>query len=188
MGCGKTKDPLPPLPSFSSPRFLFPLRSSARTNFARDPPRSRPVSLFFAPRVPHGSLHSPARRPCRPLLFVRLLGCREAQRHEKKESGIGPSLLSSRSHYYTSHSVSSSVVLALVLPSPSHPLTLFAPAAVAAAARWFVNAKFKLSRAALLKPCDANEGTNTSILSKSLPPTFPPLTRATLQTPKRAYQ
>lgn len=54
-----------------------------------------------------------------------------------------------------------------------------------AAARWFVNAKFKLSRATLLhKPlCDANEGTNTSTLSKS--PREPP---PPLQTPKRAYQ
>lgn len=38
-----------------------------------------------------------------------------------------------------------------------------------AAERWFVNAKFKLSRTALLEPsCDANEDTNTSTLSKSL--------------------
>lgn len=54
-----------------------------------------------------------------------------------------------------SHSVAACVALAF-----SPPL---------AVERWFVNAKFKLSRAALVEPsCDANEDTNTSTLSKSL--------------------
>lgn len=97
---------------------LFSLHS-ARTNFARVP-----VPPFFFSPAPEfqGSLLS--LRPLPPPLATAaaasvssfcLVGCRQAQRHEKKESGIGP--LSSRPVLRLSparsHSVFSSVVLAL---------------------------------------------------------------------------
>lgn len=117
-----------------------------------------------------------------------LVGCRQAQRHEKKESGIGPLsshpvLLSLSCSFSFSFLVCRSRALL-----HRHPLLLLSLPLlflVLAAARWFVNAKFKLSRATLLHEplCDANEGTNTSTLSKS--PREPP---PPLQTPKRAYQ
>lgn len=171
---------------------LFSLHS-ARTNFARVPV----PPFFFSPRSGVPRFSSLSLRPLPPPLATAaaasvssfcLVGCRQAQRHEKKESGIGP--LSSHPVLHLSparsHSVFSSVVLALsstaTLSSSSRLPLLYL---VLAAARWFVNAKFKLSRATLLHEplCDANEGTNTSTLSKS--PREPP---PPLQTPKRAYQ
>lgn len=173
---------------------LFSLHS-ARTNFARVP-----VPPFFFSPAPRSSkvLFSLSLRPLPPPLATAaaasvssfcLVGCRQAQRHEKKESGIGP---------LSSHPVLHlSLLLVLIQFSRfcrsrthlhRHPLLLLSLPLLflaLAAARWFVNAKFKLSRATLLHEplCDANEGTNTSTLSKS--PREPP---PPLQTPKRAYQ
>lgn len=91
------------------------------------------LSPFFSPRVPRFS--SPPATASVSSFY--LVGCRGAQRHGKKESGIGP-LLSSRSLL-----LSFSFLLC-------RSRALLHPAV--AAVRWFVNAKFKLSHAALLEP------------------------------------
>lgn len=189
---GKTKDPR------SVPRSLFlGLISlhSARTNFARVPVPL--LLLLTSSKEFQGSLLSPAaaaatRYRCRRVSFFFLSGWLPPSAKTRKERERNwPALLSSRSTSLSparSHSVFSSVVLALSSAtafssssrSPCSSLVL-------AAARWFVNAKFKLSRATLLHEplCDANEGTNTSTLSKSPPPRATP---APYKTPKRAYQ
>lgn len=139
------------------------------------------------------SLSPPAaaatRYRCRRVSFFFLSGWLPPSAKTRKERERNwPALLSSRS---TSLSCSFSFSF-LVCRSRTHLhrhllLLLSLPLLflVLAAARWFVNAKFKLSRATLLHEplCDANEGTNTSTLSKS--PREPP---PPLQTPKRAYQ
>lgn len=164
---------------------LFSLHS-ARTNFARVPVPL--LLLLTSSGVPRFSSLSLSLRPLPPPLATAaaaasvssfcLVGCRQAQRHEKKESGIGP--LSSHPVLHLSPARSHSVFSSLSFShSPPHRhllLLLSLPLLflVLAAARWFVNAKFKLSRATLLHEplCDANEGTNTSTLSKS--PREPP--------------
>lgn len=177
---------------------LFSLHS-ARTNFARVPvpppllllltssgvPRFSSLSLSLSARCRRR--HSLPLPPRQFLLFVWLAAAKrkdtKRKRAELARSPLIPILHLSPAR---SHSVFSSVVLALssaaaLLLLLSLPLLFLA----LAAARWFVNAKFKLSRATLLHEplCDANEGTNTSTLSKS--PREPP---PPLQTPKRAYQ
>lgn len=148
-----------------------------------------PFFFFFSPARFQGSLLSTRYHHChrRRVSFFFLSGWLPRSAKTRKEgernwpAPLIPSYLSLS--FSLSHSVSSSVVLALSsttsssLPSPC--------SSVVAAARWFVNAKFKLSRATLLHEplCDANEATNTSTLSKS--PREPP---PPPQTPKRAYQ
>ena len=95
-----------------------------------------------------------------------LVGCRGVQRHRKKESGIGP-LLSSRSLLL-------SFSFLLCRTRALHP--------VVAAVRWFVNAKFKLSRAALLVPL-RRQWRYQHIHSFQIPPR-----ELSPETPKRAYQ
>lgn len=187
---GKTKDPR------SVPRSLFlGLISlhSARTNFARVPV---PLLLLTSSGVPRfSSLSARCRRrrrslplpPRQFLLFVWLAAAKRAKTRKERERNW-PALLSSRSTSLScSFSFSFLVCRSRTLLHRRPLLLLSLPLLflVLAAARWFVNAKFKLSRATLLHEplCDANEGTNTSTLSKS--PREPP---PPLQTPKRAYQ
>lgn len=89
-----------------------------------------------------------------------LVGCRGAQRHGKKGSRIGP-LLSSRSLLLSFSSVSSSVVLALST-SPWLPRCV---------GLWMLSLSYLAPPSWSL--CDANEGTNTSTLSKSPPQAIP---------------
>lgn len=155
-----------------------------------------PLLLLTSSGVPRFSSLSPpaaaaaTRYRCRRVSFFFLSGWLPPSAKTRKERERNwPALLSSRS---TSLSCSFSFSF-LVCRSRTllhrHPLLLLLSLPllflVLAAARWFVNAKFKLSRATLLHEplCDANEGTNTSTLSKS--PREPP---PPLQTPKRAYQ
>lgn len=105
MGCEKTKDPR------SVPRSLFLGFIFPSTLLARISPECLCSPLLLAA----GSLlHPPPRR----ISSFCLVGCRGAQRHEKKESGIGP-LLSSRS-LHPSLSLSSTV-------SPSVLRLFFSP-------------------------------------------------------------
>lgn len=127
MGCGETKDPR------SVPRSLFlaPISlHSARSNFARVP-----VSPFFPPWVPRFSrLHPP---PCQFLLFTWLAAAERKDTERKRAELARFSLIS----------ISASLIQ---FPPLSFSRALHLPAV--AAVRWFVNAKFKLSRAALLEP------------------------------------
>jgi len=124
MGCGETKD------SRSVPRTPCSSVLFSSTLLARISPEC--LSPYFSPWIPRFS--SPPATTSVSSFY--LVGCRGVQRHRKKESGIGP-LLSSRSLLL-------SFSFLLCRSRALHP--------VVAAVRWFVNAKFKLSRAALLVP------------------------------------
>lgn len=172
---------------------LFSLHS-ARTNFARVPV---PPFFFFSPAPEfQGSLlslsarrrrHSLPLPPRQFLLFVWLAAAKrkdtKRKRAELARSPLIPFYISLLLVLiqFSRLSFSRTLLHRHLLLLLSLPLLFLA----LAAARWFVNAKFKLSRATLLHEplCDANEGTNTSTLSKS--PREPP---PPLQTPKRAYQ
>lgn len=186
MGCGENegstlRSALLVPRSYFPPLCSYEFRSSACPPSSSHQLRSSKVLFSLRPLPPPLAAAAAA-----SVSSFCLVGCRQAQRHEKKESGIGP---------LSSHPVSTSLSRSfsfsfLVCRSLLHRhllLLLSLPLLflVLAAARWFVNAKFKLSRATLLHEplCDANEGTNTSTLSKS--PREPP---PSLQTPKRAYQ
>lgn len=190
MGCGENEGSTL-RSALLVPRSYFPSTLLVRISLECLSP------FFFSPRsgVPRFSSLSPARcrrhslplPPRQFLLFVWLAAAKRKDTKRKRAELARSPLIP----FYISLSCSFSFSF-LVCRSRAllhrHPLLLLSLPLlylVLAAARWFVNAKFKLSRATLLHEplCDANEGTNTSTLSKS--PREPP---PPLQTPKRAYQ
>lgn len=106
-----------------------------------------------------------------PVSFFCLVGCRGAQRHEKKENGIGP-LLSSRS-LHLSHTDSSFVVLAL----------FFSPWLPRRVGLWMLSLSY------LMPSTLRRQWRYQHIHSFQILPSPPPLPRdVPPQTPKRAYQ
>lgn len=194
MGCGENEGSTL-RSALLVPRSYFPSTLLVRISLeCLSPPSSSSHQLRSSKVLFSLSLSPPAaaaatRYRCRRVSFFFLSGWLPPSAKTRKERERNwPALLSSRSTSLScSFSFSFLVCRSRTLLHRHLLLLLSLPLLflVLAAARWFVNAKFKLSRATLLHEplCDANEGTNTSTLSKS--PREPP---PPLQTPKRAYQ
>lgn len=192
MGCGENEGSTL-RSALLVPRSYFPSTLLVRISLECLSPPSSSHQLQGVPRFSSLSLSARCRRHSLPLpprqflLFVWLAAAKRKDTKRKRAELARSPLIP----FYISLSCSFSFSF-LVCRSRAllhrHPLLLLSLPLLflaLAAARWFVNAKFKLSRATLLHEplCDANEGTNTSTLSKS--PCEPP---PPLQTPKRAYQ
>lgn len=166
MGCGENEGSTL-RSALLVPRSYFPPLCSYEFRSSACPP------FFFSPAPEfQGSLLSPAAAAAVSFFFFVWLAAAKRKDTKRKRAELARSPLIP---FYIS------LLLVLIQfsrlsfsrsppppPSPPPLAPLALPRALAAA-RWFVNAKFKLSRATLLHEplCDANEGTNTSTLSKS---------------------